>query len=434
MNTTVNTKQGAIQGAWSQDGKTAVFRGVPYAQPPVGDLRFRRPQEHQPWEGSLDCTQFSPRCPQADLTVMDFYSKEFYDDMVPPESEDCLYLNIWTPAGAQPGDKLPVLFWIHGGAFMHGCGTEKEFDGEGMAKKGVILVTINYRVNVFGFFAHPDLEAETEEGVSGNYGILDQLFALKWVRENIAAFGGNPDQITIAGQSAGCMSVQTIISSPLSQGMMKGAILQSGGGIQAIHVTAEKAQLWENSKKLMEHLGVSTIQELRQVPALKLRDAAYAVQSDGLSWTPHVDGWLLSATTDELALSGDIHNIAYMIGSTGNDIGDGVLLQESGARFCENQLKLGRQPAYFYFFDRKLPGDNAGAFHSSELWYEFETMNRCWRPWEDCDWELARIMSGYWANFAKTGNPNGEGLPEWKAYTQENRQPMVLAQTVGMKK
>ena len=286
---------------------------------------------------------------------------------------------------------------------------------------------------MFGFFAHPDLEAETEEGVSGNYGILDQLFALKWVRENIAAFGGNPDQITIAGQSAGCMSVQTIISSPLSQGMMKGAILQSGGGIQAIRVTAEKAQLWETSKKLMEHLGVSTIQELRQIPALKLRDAAYAVQGDGLSWTPHVDGWLLSATTDELALSGDIHNIAYMIGSTGNDIGDGVLLQESGARFCENQLKLGRQPAYFYFFDRKLPGDNAGAFHSSELWYEFETMNRCWRPWEDCDWELARIMSGYWANFAKTGNPNGEGLPEWKAYTQENRQPMVLAQTVGMK-
>ena len=153
---------------------------------------------------------------------MDFYSKEFYDDMVPPESEDCLYLNIWTPASAQPGDKLPVLFWIHGGAFMHGCGTEKEFDGEGMAKKGVILVTINYRVNVFGFFAHPDLEAETEEGVSGNYGILDQLFALKWVRENIAAFGGNPDQITIAGQSAGCMSVQTIISSPSVPGHDEG--------------------------------------------------------------------------------------------------------------------------------------------------------------------------------------------------------------------
>ena len=141
----------------------------------------------------------------------------------------------------------------------------------------------------------------------------------------------------------------------------------------------------------------------------------------------------LSDTTDVLAEQGKIHDISYMIGSTGNDIGNGTLLQESGALWCENRLKLGRKPSYFYFFDRKLPGDNAGAFHSSELWYEFETLGRCWRPWEACDWELARVMSGYWANFVKTGDPNGETLPRWEPYTQEQKQPILLAETIGMK-
>lgn len=256
MELTVTTKQGAVKGFCSEDKQTVVFRGVPYAQPPVGDLRFRRPQEHEPWEGVRDCTRFSAVCPQADLRGMDLYGKEFYDGEEVVMNEDCLYLNIWTPAGSTEKSGLPVLFWIHGGAFMHGHGSEKEFDGEGFAKKGVILVTINYRVNAFGFFAHPDLEAENAERVSGNYGILDQIFALRWVRENIAAFGGDPEKITIFGQSAGCMSVQTIISSPLSAGMVRGAVLQSGGGIRALHETPKKEQLWETSKKLMEHLNV----------------------------------------------------------------------------------------------------------------------------------------------------------------------------------
>ena len=161
METIITTQQGAVQGALSQDQQTVIFRGVPYAQPPVGALRFRRPQEHAPWEGVRDCTAFGPRCPQADLASMDFYGKEFYRGLPDDESEDCLYLNIWTPASATAQSRLPVLFWIHGGAFLHGCGSEKEFDGEGFAKKGVILVTINYLVNAFGFFAHPALEGET---------------------------------------------------------------------------------------------------------------------------------------------------------------------------------------------------------------------------------------------------------------------------------
>lgn len=426
MELTVTTKQGAVKGFCSEDKQTVVFRGVPYAQPPVGDLRFRRPQEHEPWEGVRDCTRFSAVCPQADLRGMDLYGKEFYDGEEVVMNEDCLYLNIWTPAGSTEKSGLPVLFWIHGGAFMHGHGSEKEFDGEGFAKKGVILVTINYRVNAFGFFAHPDLEAENAERVSGNYGILDQIFALRWVRENIAAFGGDPEKITIFGQSAGCMSVQAIISSPLSAGMVRGAVLQSGGGIRALHETPKKEQLWETSKKLMEHLNVSSVEELRRVPAEKVRDAAYATGGPGLGWTPHVDGFLLSASTDELAQAGKIHDIKYMIGSTSGDIGGSKLLQEAGERFCENQLKLGRAPAYFYFFDRALPGDDSGAFHSSELWYVFETLPRCWRPWEEHDYELSRIMSTYWANFAKTGDPNGELLPRWEPYTTEDPGPAVL--------
>lgn len=426
MELTVTTKQGAVKGFCSEDKQTVIFRGVPYAQPPVGELRFRRPQEHEPWEGVRDCTRFSAVCPQADLRGMALYGKEFYDGEEVVMNEDCLYLNIWTPAGSTEKSSLPVLFWIHGGAFMHGHGSEKEFDGEGFAKKGVILVTINYRVNAFGFFAHPDLEAENAEGVSGNYGILDQIFALRWVRENIAAFGGDPEKVTIFGQSAGCMSVQTIISSPLSAGMMRGAVLQSGGGIRALHETPKKEQLWETSKKLMEHLNVSSVEELRRVPAEKVRDAAYATGGPGLGWTPHVDGFLLSASTDELAQAGKIHDIKYMIGSTSGDIGGSKLLQEAGARFCENQLKLGRAPAYLYFFDRALPGDDSGAFHSSELWYVFETLPRCWRPWEEHDYELSRIMSTYWANFAKTGDPNGELLPRWEPYTTEDPGPAVL--------
>lgn len=419
MQTIVSTKQGAVEGYVSNG--TVIFKGIPYAAPPVGELRFRRPQEHEPWEGVLGCKEFGSSCPQADLGSMDFYGREFYDQPMPALSEDCLYLNVWTPESAGPDSKLPVMFWIHGGAFMHGTGSEKEFDGEDMARRGVILVTINYRVNVFGFFAHPELEAENGEHVSGNYGILDQTAALKWVRENIGSFGGDPENITVFGQSAGCMSVQTIISSRLSEGMLRRAILQSGGGLHALHETPGREQAHSTAKKLMDCLGVSTISELRQVPAEKLRDAAYAVSGGGLSWTPHVDGWLLEDTTDRLALSGKIHDIQYMIGSLSEDIGGSGLLQKAGAEFCQNQLALGRAPGYLYYFTRRLPGDDAGAFHSAELWYVFGTLSRCWRPWEDRDYELSGRMAGYWTNFAKTGDPNGPGLPRWEPYTAEGQ-------------
>ena len=426
METIVKTQQGWIEGVKSEDGRTLIFKGVPYAQPPVGELRFRRAQAHEPWEGVRPCKEFAARCPQTDLTKMDFYGKEFYDTMVPECSEDCLYLNIWTPADAQPGDKLPVLFWIHGGALMHGFGSEKEFDGEGMAKKDVILVSINYRLNAFGFFAHPDLEKENDEHVSGNYGILDQLFAIHWVRDNIAAFGGDPDRITVDGQSAGCLSVQTLVSSPLTKGLISGAIMQSGGGLGSGMMMPGKEEVYATSRKFMEILKVDTIAGLRALPTEALLETAYAVYTDSVVWLPYVDGWLLPDTRDAQAEKGEVLDIHYMIGSCGDDAhGDPVLLNCT-LRWGENQLRLGREPAYVYLFDRKLPGDDRGSFHSSELWYTFETWKRCWRPWEAHDGELAAEMSAYWANFVKNGNPNGDGLPQWLPYTKEHPQYITI--------
>ncbi len=362
-----------------------------------------------------------------------FYAKEFYTDEKIERSEDCLYLNIWTPADAQPGDKLPVFFWVHGGAFLHGCGAEKEFDGEQFARNGVILVTINYRVGALGFFAHPDLAAENPEGISGNYGIYDQIAALTWCRQNIASFGGDPDNITAAGQSAGCMSVQILISSPLTKGMIRRAILQSGGGLNGLNRDFSQESREAVSKKLMEALGASTIEEMRAIPGEKIAEVQYTIRAeDGLCWTPVVDGVLLTAPVDDVARAGGAHDIDYMIGSTGDDIGaDARRLEYSAVYWAKNQLALGRRPAYLYFFDRKLPGDDAGAFHSAELWYEFHTLDRAWRPWEPCDWALEKAVSTYWANFARCGDPNGAGLPHWRPYTADAPVQMRLAETIG---
>lgn len=431
MDTIVKVREGQLEGCLSADQKTIIFKGVPYAEPPVGELRWKRPQPKTPWEGVRPTKEFSAKAPQADLTKEGFYAKEFYTDETIACNEDCLYLNVWTPA-EPAAEKLPVFFWIHGGAFLHGCGAEKEFDGEQFAKNGVIMVSINYRVGALGFMAHPELQAENEEDLTGNYGIYDQVAALNWVYENIAAFGGDPENITIAGQSAGCMSVQLLISSPLTKGKIKRAILQSGGGINGLSHGSDLESRVAVTKQLMEALGASTIAEMRQIPAEKIAEVQYMIRSDeGLCWQPIVDGVLLPDTTDNAALKGETHDIDYMIGSTGNDIAAEIhMLEKSAVKWAQNQLKLNRKPSYIYFFNRKLPGDDAGAFHSSELWYEFHTLSRAWRPWEDCDWTLEAAVSGYWANFAKTGDPNGGDLPIWHPYTEEAPVQMLLAEEI----
>ena len=264
----VQTKYGILEGV--QEEGYAKFLGVPYAQPPVGALRWKRPQPPRHWDGIRKADHFSHRAwqtvqePPRDGQGIN-YAKEFYENpaFMPEMDEDCLYLNIWTP-DVSTDKKLPVAFYIHGGAFLNGFGSEIEFDGEAFARRGVILVTINYRLGAFGFFAHPGLKQEDPDGCCGNYGIYDQIAALQWVRDNIANFGGDPDKITIFGQSAGAMSVQTLLSSPLTKGMIAGAILQSGGGYKGgfnSNRTLEQAEMLGN--KYMEICGASTLEDMR---------------------------------------------------------------------------------------------------------------------------------------------------------------------------
>ena len=228
------------------------------------------------------------------------------------------------------------------------------------------------------------------------------------------------------------MSVQTLISSDLTRGKIKRAVLQSAGGLGGLSHDVSIEMRVKSSKELMEKLGAKNIEEMRAVPAEKIAEVQYTIQSPrGLAWQPVVDNVLLKASVDEVALSGNAHDIDYMIGCTGGDIAaSDRILEKSAVRWAKNQNKLGRCPSYIYFFNRQLPGDNAGAFHSSELWYVFHTMNRCWRPWEPCDYTLEAAMSSYWANFAKTGDPNGEGLPTWQPYTAEHPVRMLLAEEI----
>ena len=425
----VKTKQGILEGIPHEE--YTEFRGVPYAQPPVGALRWHRPLPPEPWEGVREAKCFAARSMQ-EVHEDPFYDKEFYDEpaYMTPVSEDSLYLNIWTPARSA-GEKLPVAFWIHGGAFMGGFGHEKEFDGAAYCRRGVILVTINYRLGPWGFLAHPWLSAEAgAEGgpaVSGNYGILDQIAALRWVRENIDAFGGDPENITIFGQSAGGMSVQTLLTSPLTRGMFARAILQSCVGLSYDHDlrSAEELGLW-----FARNAGAESLEELRALTPEQVFAAAGPVIMAGfpkmeLPYTPILDGWVLTEGYDEAMNEGGTHPVPTIAGSTLNDIATEREAVERGERgkvyagtqaWAQAQKQLGR-PVWLYDFRRQLPGDEAGAFHSSELWYMFGTLDRCWRPMTEGDHELSEQMLDYWTNFMKTGDPNGEGLPRWEAFT-----------------
>lgn len=426
----VKTSKGIMEGV--QKEGYSLFWGIPYAKAPVGELRWKAPQEPEAWEGVYQAKHYPSRSMQ-EAHPMEFFDREFYDD---PEretsfSEDSLYLNIWAP---DEGEKLPVAFWIHGGAFLGGCGHEKEFDGEAYCRRGVILVTINYRVGPLGFLAHPWLtgenRAEGGPGVSGNYGSLDQIAALKWVRENIGAFGGDPDNITVFGQSAGGESTHTLVSSPLTEGMISKAIIQSGLGLTRDR-TLEAAE--QDGLEFARLAGVQSLEEMRALSAEEIFAAAGPLigrgfATDSMTFAPNIDGMLLPIGYDAAMEQGKTHNIPYMVGSTMQDIrvkpeklaqGDRGIVYDTCKRWGETELKNGRRPSWVYYFTRQLPGDDAGAFHSSELWYMFGTLDRCWRPSTGGDYKLSADMVDYWTNFMKTGDPNGDGLAEWRPYRSE---------------
>ncbi|MDR1644137.1 MAG: carboxylesterase family protein [Clostridiales bacterium] len=417
------TRYGTARGKILKD--YSLFLGIPFAKPPVGALRLRPPEPPEPWEGERQPIRPN-RAMQSDHGEGSFYYKEFYSDtsLTPPASEDCLYLNIWTPANSAE-EKLPVMLWIHGGALIGGHGVELEFDGEALCKKGVILVSINYRLGAFGYLAHPELTKES--GSSGNFGLLDQVQALKFVYENIKDFGGDPEKITIFGQSAGSMSVQALISSPLAKGMVAGAIMQSASGYKnGIMHAKSQAEVEEVGIQFLEKAGVKSIAELRDLDSDQLLNASskffmeYMMSGKGLPFAPCIDGYSLVADYDEALETGICHNVPCMIGSVENDLGRGpesegnLPIYDGCVNWSLESEKVFGKPSYVYFFSRKPLGDDAGAFHSVELWYMFGTLAKSWRPKEPEDYDLSEEMVSYWANFAKTGNPNGEGLAEWK--------------------
>ena len=424
-NPIVTTNNGKVQGVLVDNNQTVVFRGIPYAAPPVGDLRWKKPQPVANWDTIRVCDTFGPASMQESHSDPNsFYTKEFYWEGDPEFSENSLYLNVWTPveAAAHPEKKLPVAVWIHGGAYVSGWGHEVTMDGEAWAQRDVILVTINYRLGVFGFLCHP-LLAEEGNGECGNYGTWDQAAALQWVKNNIANFGGDPSNIMVFGQSAGAGSVKNMVASPVTRGLLSKAIIQSGGGLGRDMRRGPKQNNMDFGKELMDMAGCTTLAQMRALSAQELQNMVgrYIKEKKRYPVLSPVSGdQLLPKGFDQATLDGEIADIPYMIGWNKNDMGD---MGESIALFAETREKQSKQPTYVYHFTRQLPGDDSGAFHSAELWYMFGTLNNSWRPFTEADHVLSNEMVDAWTNFAKYGNPNGNaGNDAWKPFTVENKE------------
>jgi para-nitrobenzyl esterase len=425
-NPVLTVEGGRIEGVDTETPGVFSYKGIPYAAPPVGELRWKEPQPVVPWEGIKVADNFGPAAIQNDQVPGSFYQKEFFFDGDPVRSEDCLYLNVWTPATGEINKKLPVAMWIHGGAYMQGFGHEPEFDGEEWAKRNVILVTINYRLGILGFLAHPLLTEESQNHTSGNYGILDQIAALKWIKNNIAQFGGDPDNVTVFGQSAGAGSVMNLVSSPLTTGLIHKAIIQSGGGLRGIGSPNTLKDAEQTGKEIINLAGISTLSEMRSLPAdslLKLLSKYMEIKKRWFMLSPNVDGYVTNESFSNIAKAGKLPDIPFMIGHTANDIGN---IAPSIADFCLLLEEQGHNPAYSYNFIRPLPGDSAGAFHSSELWYIFGTLDRCWRPLTEEDYVLSKKMIDYWTNFARYGDPKGTTYTDWKPYTKDTGYVEIL--------
>lgn len=432
-------ESGKIVGVSTDAGRAVVYKGIPYAAPPIGNLRWKKPQPAEPWKGVRKCDRFGPASVQGDQDKRSFYYREFFSDGDPERSEDCLYLNVWTPAAGKSSAKLPVMLWIHGGAFSGGFGHEIEFDGEAFARRDVILVTINYRLGMCGFMAHPLLTAENDGNGSGNYGLFDQVAALRWVKRNIRAFGGDPDNITVFGQSAGAGSVQALVSSPLTAGLISKAIIQSGGGLNNAISAMPRAKLEEVNKEMWDLAGMTTLEKMRACPPERFSEimSAYGKNKGGFIhpfWMT-IDGELLTRPLNDAALAGEQLNIPYIIGYNKNDMSPEVM-KKAAVDWSLLLEKQGRTPAYVYAFIRELPSypdelsmegdDKTGAFHSAELWYVFGTLERSRRQFTEADYDLSERMVAYWTNFAKSGNPNGGDVPAWKPCVNEDQHVQIL--------
>lgn len=422
----INTPCGAVRGVDCRLDGVIAFKGIRYATA----KRWGYPDQVTKWEGTYEASSYG-HCSYQPRTFYDeeknekkyFYYKEFRKGAVYTYDEDCLFLNIWKPKNAKEGDKLPVLIYIHGGGFTGGCAHEKHFDDPVWAQKGIIGVTINYRLGPMGFIALPELKEEA--GKTGNYGLYDQLCAIKWIKDNISSFGGDPDAITIMGQSAGAMSVQQHSLSPLSEGLFRGAVMSSGGGVHKILSAAPAEKMYGFWHTVMDNCGASNLEEFRAVPPKKLFEVWKATQIELKKYTscfPCIDGELVVGSGSKLFAEKKHHKINYMLGSTSHDMMT-FFMNSMSKNWCESQEKN----SYTWFFDRILPGENYGAWHSSDLWYWFDTLDNGWRPWEEQDRKIASLMSDYLVNFVKYGNPNGEGLPAWDS-SQKSKKSLFIGE------
>ncbi|MBN2012232.1 carboxylesterase family protein [candidate division KSB1 bacterium] len=464
----VQIDSGKVQGV-SQDYLT-VFKGIPFAAPPVGDLRWRAPQPVAKWDTVLMADKYAPGPIQVGT---------------PPsgKSEDCLYLDIWTPATYQ-GERIPVLVWIYGGGFNFGA--TSFYNGEHLARKGVVLVSIAYRVGHLGFLAHPELSAENENHVSGNYGLLDMIAGLQWIQNNIAVFGGDPNKVTIFGESAGGIAVSMLCASPLAKGLFHGAISQSGGSFGPHRETTypgENMKLLRDAEKdglaYAERAGVSSIAELRKIPADNLPGSGFG---KGMAW-PIVDGYVIPDDQYKLYVAAKFNDTPILVGYN-SDEGASFTRTKDPKEFVKSvemrygpyadkllaaypvgensipktardlnrddafgwqtwswarlQAKMGESKAYYYYFDQHpdYPADSPragyGSPHGQDVGYVFMTLDSSNQETTKSDLAISEAMGAYWTNFAKHGDPNGDGLPKWQAFNDANPVVMHLNQTPKM--
>ncbi len=410
-----HTPCGAVQGCAGKAG-TAVYKGIRYAT--AG--RWEYPKQVTAWEGVYDATQFGKCCyqPGAFHTPDDknFYNHEFRCGETYEYSEDCLFLNVYTPNTAKAGEKLPVLIYIHGGAFVGGRAHEKHFRDPVWPLHGVIGVTIHYRLGPLGFLCLPELK--------GNYGLYDQMTAIRWVKDNISAFGGDPENITIMGQSAGAVSVRQLCLSPLTEGLFQKAVMSSGGGMASGFSLEKSENRYAYWQTFQRYAGCETVAQLRALTPRQIFDAFDLTKKElkGRGYYPCIDGVFLTENAAP-------HKIPYMIGATSEDIMMPEL-QEVAKQWADGQEK----PSFVWHFNRQLPGDDKGAFHTADIWYWFGTLDRCWRPMEEKDYELSRQMVDYLCSFVRTGDPNTGGKqPGWRASSKNDPAVMLLGeQETGM--
>lgn len=407
--TEYNTACGRIRGIETEE--CLEFRGIRYAKAD----RFEYPEQITHWDGVYDATEFRDcsyqhRAFDDDATVNAFYHKEFRKGLTFTYSEDCLHLNIWAPKNAK---NCPVLIYIHGGSFTGGSSNEGHISGVKYAENGIIMVAFNYRLGPFGFCSHPDLT--DENGVCGNYGLFDQTAAIQWVRDNISAFGGNPDKITLMGQSAGAMSVDIHLSNPLIKDYISGAIMLSGSGLQRFLLKPLKPEktisFWNT---VMDNAGVSTVNELKTVEPKILyyawMDACKASKFSMPYTFPVYDGAILKQNHFS---RNTIPDVAYIIGSTCTDMIP-VVLQCINKKWGRYVSKNNKNNCYIYNFTRRLPGDDKGAWHSADLLYAFSTLDFNWRPFEKIDYEISNQLSQAICAFVKNGDPNCDAIPKWQ--------------------